>query len=334
MKHLIARFTISLLLFPATLFAQKNFKPGQQFRDCPNCPEMVVIPGGSFLIGSPSDEPGRDSLSPEIPWEGPRKLVTIRSFAVGKFIITRGQWAAFVADTHRPTVGGCSWAMLPGDTGKPWYPNEKANWNNIGYPQDDNHPAVCLTWDDAQDYVQWLSKKAGHTYRLLSESEFEYAARAGSTTAFPWGKVATHEYANYGSDTCCSPVILGRDQWGFGSSPVGAFPPNAFGLHDMVGNVLQWVEDCFHPSYTDLPTDGSPNRKDEMLNFQGELSFMNGRSSCFYHILRGGDFNDPPRMSDPLLPLENSSTMEQQVLPFGWQDHFDTYEVFVYRKIN
>jgi formylglycine-generating enzyme required for sulfatase activity len=152
-----------------------------------------------------------------------------------------------------------------------------------------------VTWEDALDYVRWLSQRTGHSYRLLTEAEWEYAARAGTTTPYPWGSTATHEYANYGAETCCSSLASGRDKWEQ-TSPVGAFPPNAFGLHDMHGNVLQWVQDCFAPSYTGLPADGSAYERVVELKMTGPLSHMTGTSSCSYRMIRGANWNDPPRM--------------------------------------
>ena len=138
----------------------------------------------------------------------------------------------------------------------------------------------------------------GKPYRLLSEAEWEYAARAGSSTAFPWENGVTHELANYGADECCSPRASGRDQW-LNSSPVGSFPPNAFGLYDMQGNVMQWVQDCFSATYDGLPVDGSAYESVTTLNLSGDLAVMNGTSSCDYRILRGGDWNNPPDMIRP-----------------------------------
>src|SRR4051794_31831168 len=159
---------IITMLITTIVFAQSNkhssFKPGQTFRDCANCPEMVVIPAGSFMMGAPVNEPGR------YPEEGPQHKVTIKQFAAGKFDITKEQWAVFVKETRRPARGGCSYAALPGDTVKPWNPNPAANWNHIGFMQDSSHPVVCITWYDAQDYLNWLSKKTGVAYRLLTEA--------------------------------------------------------------------------------------------------------------------------------------------------------------------
>lgn len=267
--------------------AAAGLRPGQTFRDCPDCPEMLVIPAGSFTMGSPASEPGRDD------WEGPQRQVSIRQFAVGKFDVTRGQWAAFVSATNRETHPGCVW------TGRPikpqWAIDPEGSWRSLGFPQDDSHPVVCLIWNDAQDYVRWLSQRTGQKYRLLTESEWEYAARAGTTAPYPWGSDASHEYANYGADTCCSGLASGRDQW-VNTSPVGSFPPNAFGLYDMHGNVLQWVQDCFANSYLGLPTDGSAYETVVQLKVTGRFSSMTGTSSCAYRMLRGGDWGDPPKM--------------------------------------
>lgn len=250
---------------------------------------MVVIPEGSFMMGSPENEPGR------YPEESPQRQISIKQFAAGKFDITIKQWAAFVKASNRVTTNGCTWAAIPGDTAKPWIPNPSANWDHLGFEQGGNHPVVCISWNDTQDYVQWLSKKTGAIYRLLTEAEWEYASRAGTTTIYSWGDAPSHDYANYGNDTCCSGLAMGKDKWAYGTSPVGSFPPNQFGLYDMNGNVMQWVEDCFNYPYSDKPIDGSAYIDDIKLNLTGELSDLNGKNSCSYHVLRGGNFNDPPR---------------------------------------
>lgn len=283
------------VLFTMSPFAQtKNYAPGRTFQDCKDCPEMVVIPSGSFMIGSPDSEPGHISSPEEGGNEIPQRTIQIKSFAAGKFDITKAEWAAFVNETRRSVVGACMWARLPGDTAAPWIPNPDANWNNIGFPQDSTHPVVCVSWQDADDYVKWLSIKTGQPYRLLSESEWEYAARAGSTTAYPWGEIASHVYANYG-DSNYNGIASGRDRW-LGTSPVGSFPPNAFGLYDMHGNVMQWVEDCYANSYTNIPSDGAPYTKDETLKMSGRFITMDGKNACRFHMLRGGCFGDPPQM--------------------------------------
>lgn len=241
------------------------------FRDCPSCPEMIVIPSGSFMMGSPENETGREIN------EGPQRNIAVKTFAIGRFHVTRAQWQIFVKATNRVVVGGCAWSGLPGT--KPWELNPAASWQQLGFPQDDTHPAVCISWPDALDYVKWLSVTTGFAYRLPSEAEWEYAARAGTVTAFPWGKTLSHEYANYGADSGWTGIAVGKDKW-TATSPVGSFSPNAFGVYDMPGNVMQFTMDCFSNSYTGLPTDGSAWQKD----------------SCEKRIIRGGDWGDPPRM--------------------------------------
>lgn len=289
-SHIVALITISAV-------AQNSLKPGATFRDCQDCPEMVVIPSGSFSMGSSAEELKGDPNSDiRLQLEGPQRVANIKQFAAGKFDITRQQWAAFVTATNRVTTGGCRWSGLAGAAGsKPWDPHPDASWKNLGFAQDDNHPVVCVTWSDAQDYIQWLSRKTGANYRLLTEAEWEYAARAGTSTPFPWGTTASHEYANYGTDTVAGiGFATGRDKW-VTTSPVGAFPPNQFGLYDMHGNVLQWVEDCFSDSYAGMPTDGSAYKTDIKLEkLSGPFSRMNGENSCSFHICRGGDAWDNP----------------------------------------
>ena len=213
----------------------------KEFNDCADaadCPTMVRVPAGEFLMGSPTTEADR------FDDEGPQRQVKIRSFAVGKYDVTRGQYAVFVSATNRVIAKDCFFAF-----------SKNPSWKNPGFPQADDHPVVCVTWGDAEAYAQWLSERTGKKYRLLSEAEWEYAARAGSVTAFPWGSTPTHESANYGAETPYTPLASGRDKWLY-TSPVGSFPPNGFGLYDMHGNVFQWVQDCHSDSYAGLPTNG------------------------------------------------------------------------------
>jgi formylglycine-generating enzyme required for sulfatase activity len=182
---------------------------GTVFRDCDDCPEMVVVPAGTFMMG-----------------EGPQHKVTIaRPFAVGKYPVTFDEWDACV------NAGGTKYE--PVDSG----------WGR------GKRPVINVSWDDAQVYVAWLSKKTGMPYRLLSEAEWEYAARAGTTTRYPWGDEPDTNHANFRDS---------GSQWsGKQTAPVGSFEPNAFGLHDMIGNVWEWLQDCWNNSYSGAPTDGS-----------------------------------------------------------------------------
>jgi|SRR5579863_389745 len=230
---------------------------GSVFRDCQRvCPQMVVLPRGSFLMGSPVTEAGRDSDE-----EDPQHRVTIDyDFAVGKFPVTREEYGQFVQATGQPDPAGCNIHQPPH-----WPTVAGLNWHHTGFIQTARHPAVCVGWQEAQAYVRWLSRKAGHEYRLLSESEWEYAARAGTTTADYWGDRQEDAclYAN-GVDLTMQErfsdrevVQPCRDGYVY-TAPVGSFRPNAFGLYDMMGNVFEMLADCYEKTYRGAPTDGSP----------------------------------------------------------------------------
>lgn len=250
------------------------------FRDCVSCPEMVVIPAGTFLMGSPVDQLGRDAL------EGPQRLVTIQSFSVGKYHVSRGEWSRFATETKRPVEKGCAWSGGAAGDAKA---EAEASWKDLRFKQDDTHPVVCVTWHDAQDYAAWLSRRTGKHYRLLSEAEWEFAARAGTSTPYPWSSGSTRDHANHGADECCSGFASGHDQW-INTSPVGSFPANAFGLFDMQGDAMQWVQDCFSETYAGLPADGSAYLSDVPLQSKGDLADLNGSTSCAHRIARGGDW--------------------------------------------
>jgi formylglycine-generating enzyme required for sulfatase activity len=216
--------TLADILWPTVLTAsaERALKPGDIFKECSaECPEMVVVPAGEFMMGSPENEPGHNAD------ESPQHKVAIaKPFAISKFEITFDEWDACV------TLGGC--AVQAGDKG----------WGR------GTRPVINVSWDDAQQYVAWLSKQTGKPYRVLSEAEWEYAARAGSDKAYSWGNEVGAGNANCNS--CGS-------QWDAKqTAPVGSFAANAFGLYDMHGNVWEWVEDCYHGNYTGAPTDGSP----------------------------------------------------------------------------
>ena len=215
---------------------------GSTFEDCAGCPEMVVVPAGSYRMGSPEAETGRD------PDEGPVHRVTIAEpFAVGRYEVTFAQWDA----CHR--AGGCS--HRPDDQG----------WGR------GNRPVVDVSWNDAQEYVRWLSGSTGWPYRLLSESEWEYVARAGTTTRYWWGDDVGRNRAS--CDGCGSAWDALR------TAPVGSFSPNAFGLYDVHGNVWERVRNCRSPSYAGAPSDGSARESGD----------------CDLRSVRGGGWRTLPR---------------------------------------
>ena len=253
--------------------AQGILVAGNTFHDCETCPEMVVIPAGRFLMGAPETDTQRQAN------EGPQHEVTIATpFAVGRFEVTRGEFAAFVEDRQWKTEDGCvtydngSWEARPGKT-----------WRDPGFAQDASHPVDCVTFDDANAYVAWLAGKTGEDYRLLTEAEWEYAARAGAGTPNFFGEDASAicEYGN-GADQSAKSF---HPDWTWASAcddghastaPVGTYRPNAFGLHDMTGNVWEWVSDCFHDTYQGAPGDGSSWAE----------------AGCGTRLLRGGSFFD------------------------------------------
>ena len=202
------------------------------FRDCAECPEMLVVPKGRYIMGAPANEPGFDAM------EGPQHPVTISAdFAVGKFEVTLAQFKAFAADSgHTPATSCLLW------NGTTWKKQEDRSYLKPGFAITEKQPAVCLSWDDAKAYVDWLSSHTGGKYRLLTEAEWEYAARAGSTGAFVSGDQLSADQAKFESTT---------------PAEVGGYAPNAFGLYDMLGNAWEWTQDCFSPNYDNASSDGS-----------------------------------------------------------------------------
>jgi formylglycine-generating enzyme required for sulfatase activity len=228
---------------------------GSIFIDCNNCPEMVIIPAGQLMMGSANTESGRQNN------ESPVHNVNIaKPFALGKFEITRGQFARFADESGYTPTRGC-WAMEKGK----YTASTTLNWRGTGYAQQNNHPAACISWHDAKAYTKWLSNMTGKHYRLPSEAEWEYAARGDTTSARYWGENPDQacNYANV-MDTTGRAEVPGV-QWGHNctdgfsyTAPVGGRKPNPFGLYDMLGNVMEWTEDSYHDSYNGAPDDGSP----------------------------------------------------------------------------
>jgi formylglycine-generating enzyme required for sulfatase activity/uncharacterized caspase-like protein len=228
---------------PLTAAQERALKPKDSFTECAGCPEMVVMPAGSFTMGSPAGEKDRYDD------EGPQHTVTIGGpFAVGKLHVTVDQFAVFARETGYAAHSGC-------------------DWRRPGFAPEGSHPVVCVSWQDAKSYAEWLTKKTGRPYRLLSEAEWEYAARGrtqpGTYPRFWFGKDE--------NDLCRNANVAdrkARDEkaltWGAScndgyahTSPAGHYRPNDFGLYDMAGNAWQWTEDCYHGSYAGAPADGS-----------------------------------------------------------------------------
>jgi formylglycine-generating enzyme required for sulfatase activity len=258
--------------------------PDQGFKECAACPEMVVVPPGEYLMGSPDGEEGRETD------EGPQHKQTIPApFAVGRTHVTRGEFAAFAKATNHKPDGGCH-----GWTGTTWELDLKFSWRDPGFtPYDDRHPVVCVNAKDAEAYVAWLNEQTpGKPYRLLSEAEAEYAARGVTkATAQPryfFGNEVKDlcTYANGADETAKEkyatwPVAPCRDGYVF-TAPVGSFKANAFGLRDVHGNAWTWTADCWNGSYKDKPAklkaDGGAWTTGDC-----DLRVLRGGSSCGTH---------------------------------------------------
>ncbi len=224
-------------------------------------PEMVVIPAGSFLMGSPDGEVGRDTN------EGPQRRVTIaQPFAVGRFEVTFDEYDACVA------AKGC--AQRPADSG----------WGR------GRRPVLNVSWNHAQDYVRWLSQKTGQRYRLLSEAEWEYAARAGTTTRWSFGD----------DESQLGTYAWFRSNSGDRTQPVGGKTANRFGLHDVHGNVWEWVEDCYADNYSSFATNGSANTT----------------KGCAARVIRGGSWSYDPRYLRSAFRYWSSPTLRGDILGF------------------
>ena len=231
----------------------EQLEVGEVFRDCDVAPRMIVIPAGKFMMGSPESEAHRLSS------EGPQREVTIpEALAVGVFEVTFAQWETCVR------MGGCD-GLRPDDEG-------------FGRGR---HPVLNISWHAARDYTQWLSDLTGQRYRLLTEAEWEYVARAGSTTPNYWkpeGDIC--QFASVYDQTSSRFMdfdfqfgeIVSCEDGFAGTAPAGSFLPNAFGLYDMIGNTMEWTQDCFNPDYSGAPTDGS--------------AWESGL--CFLRVARGG----------------------------------------------
>jgi formylglycine-generating enzyme required for sulfatase activity len=233
----------------------EGFKAGQATKDCGDCPEMIVVPPGKFMMGAPKAEPGRSDA------EGPQTKISIGAFALGKYPVTRGEFAAFVAASGYEPSARC-WTEV--DAGKYDF-KDGAGWQSPGFDQTDDDPVVCVSWIDAEHYAKWLAKKTGRSYRLPSESELEYAIRAGTTTSRYWGD-AVDDFCRYGNTadeaarkTYRTWQVADCDDGAVHTAPVGGYKPNAFGLYDLLGNVKVWAADCWNGNLDRVDGDGAPS---------------------------------------------------------------------------
>jgi formylglycine-generating enzyme required for sulfatase activity len=224
---------------------------------------MVVVPAGGFVMGATPDE---EVASPR---EDQVRGVIARPFAVGRFAVTRAEFAVFVASTGHRMDGDCYRLAEPKrEAGR--------NWRSPGFTQEDRHPVVCVNWNDARAYAAWLSSVTGKNYRLLSEAEREYVTRAGSATPFWWGSTISTEQANYNGN-----ITLGggaKGEWRKATVAVDRFSANPWGLYNVHGNVWEWTEDCWNDKNAGNPADGTPRTSGD----------------CSLRVVRGASFNNFP----------------------------------------
>jgi formylglycine-generating enzyme required for sulfatase activity len=232
------------------------------FRDCPTCPELVIVPAGEFTLGTSIDDPEAEPARGEAP---PLAVAMNRAYAIGRNEVTVAQYRAFVTATQYASPGDCRHV-----DGGGWLAERARDWQNPGFAQREDEPVVCVSWDDAKAYADWLAKTTGKPYRLPSETEWEYAARGGTTTPRYWGARDSHEYAAlslacdnanvYDSSAVATlrlqvPNANCTDRRTY-TAPVGSFRTNAFDLADAIGNAREWVQDCYTESYRGRPQDG------------------------------------------------------------------------------
>ncbi len=237
---------------------------------CRDCLEMIVIPGGSFEMGETIDY-GYG------PMDGPRHGVTVPAFALAKNEVTRAEYGRFIAATGYKPKRKCN--IYKADA--KWFIDANRSWDAPGFDQKGDEPVVCISWDDTQAYIDWLNEKTGKTYRLPSEAEWEYVAALGGLGAS--GGI-THDEANIGKEQCCGGRASGKDRWIY-PAPVGSFPADRFGLHDIRGNVWEWQADCYHNDYEGAPVDGSPRTE--------------SCGSPDHRAVRGGSYGDAAEYMQP-----------------------------------
>jgi formylglycine-generating enzyme required for sulfatase activity len=249
------------------------------FQDCETCPEMVVLPAGEFMMGSPASEVGRVDV------EGlPRRVVIPKRIAIGKFEVTVEQMSIFMTETGMNIGGSCRRLVNP-ERSPPTWSGPEASLEHPGFEITGSHPAVCISWHEAQSYVAWLQRRTGKPYRLPTEAEWEYAARAGRATRYSFGNNENTlcDYARFADlnsqfgwhDACHSELVA------YGAAPVGSLKPNPWGVFDMHGNVWEWVEDCWTPNPLEIPVDGSA---------------FSRPGNCEIGVMRGGSFSSSSLM--------------------------------------
>jgi sulfatase modifying factor 1 len=269
------------------------------FKDCEDCPEMVALPAGAFMMGAPEDERYRQEV------EGlPRRVTIGKPVAISKFEVTNDQFSAFATETGMAVGNSCK-IIVGFDGDYAVFGQPEASFREPGFEATGVHPVVCVSWHEAQAYVAWLRRRTGKPYRLPTEAEWEYAARADTTTMYSFGSDETQlcAYARFadldsqfGYRTSCR-----SNNAAYGPRPVGQFKPNAWGLFDMHGNVWEWVEDCWTPIASEIPTDGSAFTR---------------AGKCETGVLRGGSYASGARRLRSAMRLSAPVTVHYQTYGF------------------
>ncbi len=246
--------------------ASRAIEPGARFRDCDDCPEMVVLPAGEVLMGSAPGWPDHEKN------EAPVARVVLGALAFQRLEVTRGEYARFLGETGHAAVQGCDYLLGV------WLHGAKRNWRNTGYAQNDDHPVVCVRWADAVSYAEWLSRRTGKRYRLPSEAEWEYAAGQP-----PWGADLTQAcaYGNLHDSTAHAAYYSGFmnrfvpcTDAAAGTVAVGSHQAGAHALSDMYGNAMEWTQDCWNTGHAGRPPDASARRDGD----------------CGQRVVKGGHF--------------------------------------------
>lgn len=296
--RILTTVNFMLLLFAGPLTAAQ---PGDAFTDCDACPEMVIVPSGKATLGAEPHEANAKQ------GDGPLRSVNIDyTLAVAKTEITRAQYRSFMAASHYAmTDNGCNtWAnnRILGFV-------KSHNWDHPGYPQNEQHPVVCVSHDDAQAYADWLAATTRKPYRLLSSTEFEYATRAGSRGPWFWGNANADacQFANVADSVFrrnfhYAPVFNCDDGYEH-TAPVGSYAANPWGLYDMLGNAWEWTSDCLHRDMTKVPTDGRAWLKDD----DGE---------CERRVPRGGSWVSGTDWVRAAAQAADGATYHSQLLGF------------------
>jgi formylglycine-generating enzyme required for sulfatase activity len=248
------------------------------FSDCADCPSMVAIGGGQLLMGAPADDITKGIYTAD---QGPQRLVSVAPFAIGQYEVTKAQYTAFLSASDHQAPKGCRvWADGTSTT------SDSHSFTDPGYEQEETHPAVCVSWNDAKAYVDWLSRETGESYRLLSEAEWEFAARAGSNARFFFGEDVTDicRYDNIGDATALSRwpnwETASCSDGRLFTSPVGTYEANGFGLYDLYGNAREWVQDCWFNNFKNAP----------------ETAKARDRDGCERRAIRGGSWDSKPSL--------------------------------------